>query len=241
MLGAIGLTPRAKKVIELAVDEARRMNHRYIGTEHLLLALMREGEGIAGGVLKSQGLSLEDLRTTTIQLVGSSSTLHAREETIRQQIFSSGVTFTIFPQDIPYGQLSPLSISALTFAGGELARLKQLLLTPELLLLGLLHEGSSPAAQALQKQGVTIDKARSIIEQKEPEQEPDSTHPGISVLLSAYLLIAHKEAQTRDEELISPEHLLLAMLRDEQGPLENILTALGTTRTKVRETLIPLL
>jgi len=44
--GEIGLTPRAKKVIELAVDEARRLNHNYIGTEHLLIGLMREGEGV---------------------------------------------------------------------------------------------------------------------------------------------------------------------------------------------------
>ncbi|HET8631858.1 MAG TPA: Clp protease N-terminal domain-containing protein, partial [Thermomicrobiales bacterium] len=47
--GEIGLTPRAKKVIEYAVDEARRLNHHYIGTEHLLLGLLREGEGIAVG------------------------------------------------------------------------------------------------------------------------------------------------------------------------------------------------
>ena len=58
----IGLTPRAKKVIELAVDEARRMNHHYIGTEHLLVGLMREGEGVAAGVLESLGVSLEKAR-----------------------------------------------------------------------------------------------------------------------------------------------------------------------------------
>src|SRR5579885_893622 len=56
VLGEIGLTPRAKKVIELAVDEARRLNHHYIGTEHLLLGLVREGEGIAAGVLESLGV-----------------------------------------------------------------------------------------------------------------------------------------------------------------------------------------
>ena len=55
--GDIGLTPRAKKVIELSVDEARRLNHHYIGTEHLLLGLVREGEGIAAGVLESLGVS----------------------------------------------------------------------------------------------------------------------------------------------------------------------------------------
>lgn len=69
VLGEIGLTPRAKKVIELAIDEARRMNHHYIGTEHLLLGLVREGEGIAAGVLESMGVTWEKARTQTIQLL----------------------------------------------------------------------------------------------------------------------------------------------------------------------------
>ena len=63
--GEIGLTPRAKKVIELAVDEARRMNHSYIGTEHLLAGLLREGEGVASGVLESLGVTLEKVREET--------------------------------------------------------------------------------------------------------------------------------------------------------------------------------
>ncbi|HEY7126499.1 MAG TPA: Clp protease N-terminal domain-containing protein [Ktedonobacterales bacterium] len=69
VLGEIGLTPRAKKVIELAVDEARRLNHDYIGPEHLLLGLVREGEGIAAGVLESLGVNLEKVRTRVIQLL----------------------------------------------------------------------------------------------------------------------------------------------------------------------------
>jgi len=67
--GDIGLTPRAKKVIELSVDEARRLNHHYIGTEHLLLGLIREGEGIAAGVLESLGVNLEKVRAQTIQVL----------------------------------------------------------------------------------------------------------------------------------------------------------------------------
>ncbi len=62
VMGEIGLTPPAKKVIELAVDEARRLNHRYIGTEHILLGLVREGEGIAAGVLEALGVSLDKVR-----------------------------------------------------------------------------------------------------------------------------------------------------------------------------------
>ncbi len=68
VLGEIGLTPRAKKVVELAVDEARRMNHHYVGTEHLLLGLIREGEGIAAGVLTSLGLSLAAVRAATLAM-----------------------------------------------------------------------------------------------------------------------------------------------------------------------------
>jgi ATP-dependent Clp protease ATP-binding subunit ClpC len=61
----IGLTARAKSVIGQAVDEARQMHHRSIGTEHLLLSLVREGEGIATGVLESLGVNLETVRTQT--------------------------------------------------------------------------------------------------------------------------------------------------------------------------------
>jgi len=74
VLGQIGLTPRAKKVIELAIDEARRLNHHYIGTEHLLLGLVREGEGIAAGVLESLGVNLEKVRRATLEVLGASST-----------------------------------------------------------------------------------------------------------------------------------------------------------------------
>src|SRR5438477_10496291 len=72
VLGEIGLTPRAKKVIELAVDEARRLNHHYIGTEHLLLGLVREGEGIAAGVLESLGVNLERVRAETARSLSQS-------------------------------------------------------------------------------------------------------------------------------------------------------------------------
>ncbi len=65
----IGLTPRAKRAIELAVDEARRLNHNYVGTEHLLLGMLREGEGVAAGVLESMGVSLEKVRSETVRVL----------------------------------------------------------------------------------------------------------------------------------------------------------------------------
>ena len=76
--GEIGLTPRAKKVVELAVDEARRMNHTYIGTEHLLIGLMREGEGVAAGVLESLGVTLDKVRAETHKILSHSSSTSAQ-------------------------------------------------------------------------------------------------------------------------------------------------------------------
>ena len=69
IVGDGGLTPRAKKVIELAVDEARILKHRYIGTEHLLLGLVREGEGIAAGVLESLGVNLQQARAEVLHIL----------------------------------------------------------------------------------------------------------------------------------------------------------------------------
>ncbi|OCS91878.1 ATP-dependent Clp protease ATP-binding subunit [Caryophanon latum] len=64
-------TPRAKKVIELSVDESRKLGHKYIGTEHLLLALIREGEGVAARVLNNAGVSLNKARQQVLLLLGN--------------------------------------------------------------------------------------------------------------------------------------------------------------------------
>ena len=69
MYGKLSLTPRTKRVIELAVDEARRLGHHYIGTEHLLLGLVRAGEGVAVDVLKGLGVSLDKVRSQTARVM----------------------------------------------------------------------------------------------------------------------------------------------------------------------------
>ena len=83
VVGEVGLTPRAKRVIELAIDEARRLGHNYIGTEHLLLGLVREGEGIAAGVLESLGVNLDKVRHEVIRVLSQSSSASPAAETKR--------------------------------------------------------------------------------------------------------------------------------------------------------------
>ena len=109
VLGEIGLTPRAKKVIELAVDEARRLNHSYIGTEHLLLGLVREGEGIAAGVLESLGVNLERVRAETTRILSQSApqaaASGARQASRTPTVDQLGIDLTAAARN---GQLDPV-------------------------------------------------------------------------------------------------------------------------------------
>src|SRR5829696_5629075 len=106
VMGEIGLTPRAKKVIELAVDEARRLNHHYIGTEHLLLGLVREGEGIAAGVLESLGVNLEKVRAQVMQVVSQSASYsQSKQQTKTPYMDALGVDLTDAART---GKLGPL-------------------------------------------------------------------------------------------------------------------------------------
>ncbi len=70
-MGKLPQTPRAKKVIEYAIEEARSLNHNYVGTEHILLGLLRESEGIAAQVLMNLGLKLEEVRQEVLNLLGA--------------------------------------------------------------------------------------------------------------------------------------------------------------------------
>lgn len=69
-MGKLPTTPRAKKVIDYAIEEARNLNHNYVGTEHLLLGLLREEEGVAAQVLRNLGMKLEDVREEVLNLLG---------------------------------------------------------------------------------------------------------------------------------------------------------------------------
>jgi len=121
--GEIGLTPRVKKVVDLAVDEARRMNHTYIGTEHLLIGLLREGEGVAAGVLESLGVTLDQvLAGTVLDLNGNQLTELPPELwnlTNLDRLNLNGSQLTALPPEI--GNLTQLA--ALDLTGNQLTEL----------------------------------------------------------------------------------------------------------------------
>jgi len=134
-------TERARKVIVLAKEEARRFNHDYIGTEHLLLGLIREGEGVAAAVLQKMGLGLEAIRLEVEKLVqpGPSTQMQG---------------------DVPF---TPRSKKALELSAEEARSLGHNYIGTEHLLLGLIREGEGVASQVLVNLGLDLNRVRNEI------------------------------------------------------------------------------
>lgn len=103
--GDITLTPRMKKVVELAIDEAKRLGHSHIGTEHLLLALAREGESVASSILTSFGVAMEKVRQETIAALGGlDARAGAPPEVVRDLFDAEGRKRDWFCEDVLSGK-----------------------------------------------------------------------------------------------------------------------------------------
>ena len=227
VLGEIGLTPRAKKVIEYAVDEARRLNHHYIGTEHLLLGLIREGHGIAAGVLESLGVNLEKVRTQTIQVLS--------------QLSGTQLVETATPFTVPLRQTEAFK-SIQSLAQEEALLLQHDYVGTEHLLLALLAEGNSIAAKVLIKFGVELEKLRSAAELIAGRGERTNTSPvPLNISATEALIRATTEATQLKDDHVGLEHLLLSLTRIEESFAAAALYSLGISMEKVRaETLAAL-
>ncbi len=133
-------TQRAQKVLFLAQEEARRLNYPYVGTEHLLLGLIREGEGVAAKALASLGIEADKVRSVVEQMVEK----------------VSGP----MPQEIP---LTPRAKRVLELAVDEARRMGHNYVGTEHLLLGLIREGEGVAARALMSLGADLNRVRGVI------------------------------------------------------------------------------
>jgi ATP-dependent Clp protease ATP-binding subunit ClpC len=146
-------TEKAKKVLTLAQDEAEKSHHSYIGTEHLLLGLLREGEGLAAKVLANLGVEIDKVRDTIDSVLGRN------ERIIVQQI-------------IPTSRVKKV----IEIAFEEAKRMNNTYVGTEHLLLGLLIEGEGIAAHVLEDLGANLDKVRheldSLLKEQGLEDEP---------------------------------------------------------------------
>jgi len=142
-------TDRARRVVVLAQDEARRLDHNYIGTEHLLLGLIHEGEGVAARALESLGISLAAVRQQVEEIIGRG-----------QQAQSGHIPFT------------PRAKKVLELSLRESLQLGHNYIGTEHILLGLLREGDGVAAQVLVRLGADLNRVRQeVIELLHGHQE----------------------------------------------------------------------
>jgi len=133
-------TDRARRVVVLAQEEARMLNHNYIGTEHILLGLIHEGEGVAAKSLESLGISLEGVRSQVEEIIGQG-----------QQAPSGHIPFT------------PRAKKVLELSLREALQLGHNYIGTEHILLGLIREGEGVAAQVLVKLGADLNRVRQQV------------------------------------------------------------------------------
>src|SRR5207249_3093658 len=133
-------TDRARRVVVLAQEEARMLNHNYIGTEHVLLGLIHEGEGVAAKALESLGISLEAVRQQVEEIIGQG-------------------------QAAPTGHIpfTPRAKKVLELSLREALQLGHNYIGTEHILLGLIREGEGVAAQVLQKLGADLNRVRQQV------------------------------------------------------------------------------
>ena len=166
-------TDRARRVVVLAQEEARMLNHNYIGTEHILLGLIHEGEGVAAKALESLGISLEGVRSQVEEIIGQG-----------QQAPSGHIPFT------------PRAKKVLELSLREALQLGHNYIGTEHILLGLIREGEGVAAQVLVKLGADLNRVRQQVIQllsgyqgKEPQASgggPAEGTPSTSLVLDQF-------------------------------------------------------
>ncbi|MUL41860.1 ATP-dependent Clp protease ATP-binding subunit [Streptomonospora sp. PA3] len=165
-------TDRARRVVVLAQEEARMLNHNYIGTEHILLGLIHEGEGVAAKALESLGISLEAVRQQVEEIIGQG-----------QQAPSGHIPFT------------PRAKKVLELSLREALQLGHNYIGTEHILLGLIREGEGVAAQVLVKLGADLNRVRQQVIQllhgyqgKEPQATGASSEstPSTSLVLDQF-------------------------------------------------------
>ncbi len=219
---------RAKRVLALAQDEAIRFNHTYIGAEHLLLGLTREGEGVAARALDALGVELSKLRSAVEFMVGRG---------------TSGAS----PSEIT---LAPIVKKIFEIAIAESRTLGHNQIGTEHLLLGIAGAGESVAAKMLASLGIPLDRLRAQVlatldmppEPPRASRAPRPRFGRATADAQGVLTLAREEALALGHDWIGSEHILLALLRPAMPFTMRPLLSIGITYEKARaevETVVP--
>jgi ATP-dependent Clp protease ATP-binding subunit ClpA len=226
----ITLSPRTKKVIELSIDEARRLGHSHVGAEHFLLGLIREGEGIASGVIESLGVNLSTLRLKVLELLAESGT--AQAATYAAPPPPRGQQFG------PFNRFTDRAKRVLALAQDETIRMGHTYIGPEHLLLGLarlaeIAQADPPMKRIFDTLGLTLEQIRGELGKVIPPGGQPTLPSEITLSPETKEVLQFVHESAADNPVV-PEQLLLAIVRDEQSFGAQLLTRLGVTPERVR-------
>jgi ATP-dependent Clp protease ATP-binding subunit ClpA len=228
----ITLSPRTKKVIELAIDEARKLGHGRVGTEHLLLGLAREGEGIASGILESLGITMGKVRLAVIETLGQIKPDAPAQ--VKVDVPTNVYSNTLVQRG-PFDLLDDGAKRVLGIAEEEARQMRHNWIGTEHMMIALLRS-DSVAQRALLELGVKLDEARAGVFKAVPPRETDVSEvtvtPRVKTLIGKAIALA---APVSDR--VKPQHLLLALVADPDGIGSQVLAELGVTPEKLRLTI----
>jgi Clp amino terminal domain, pathogenicity island component len=234
--GQIPFRPRAKKVLELALGEALSLGHNYIGTEHVLLGLLREdesmateSEGLAMRILLDLDAGAEKIRSELHRLLSDPSTSPEQSDPagpMRAHVERGGAGI----------EFDPTALLAIDLAKREAASLGHEQVGTEHILLGLQLSGQGLAAQTLQHMGVTIERARPLIVAIAGSAVESRSLAEIPLTPAAQHAIdgAKGEALKLGAQSIGTEHILLSLIGHYEGVLGRVLLELDASPQQIR-------
>jgi ATP-dependent Clp protease ATP-binding subunit ClpA len=196
-------TDRARQTVVLAQEEARRLGHNYIGTEHLLLGLLREGEGVAAQAIGRMGISLADVRSDVVRIIGELS-----------EAPSGHIPFT------------PRSKKVLELSLREAMQLGHNYIGTEHILLGLVREGEGVAAQVLVARGADLKRVRATVLEELQNITPGSRASGPRRTPGGEEALSNAQ-QLAGSSAVGSHHLLEALARSEDSLASKVLISLG--------------
>ncbi len=226
--GKLPLTPRAKRAIEYAMEEARNLNHNYVGSEHLLLGLLRETEGVAAQVLMNLGLRLKAVRSEILTILNQTS----------DAVSGSGTTpSSLSAEESRNIRWTDRTRNVMRLAAEEAYELGHTYLGPEHILLGLIREGSGLGNEILKSSGLNESKVRDEIKAilRVLRDIPDFAPFELTSLTTLAIDSAVMAARAFRTIRVDVDHLLLGLLQSNDGIVAQVFWNLDVKRSGLSE------
>ena len=241
--GQVPFTQRSKAALEASLKEAMGMGHNHIGTEHLLLGLLREPEGVAARTLSNLGADPEAVRREVVGRLGEASRPETREapgrlERTREVLRRS---FSRQPREdqTPLHKLTGHGRRVVALARDEARRFNHNYVGTEHLLLGLLADRESVAAQALSSLNVTLDEVRGQVESIVGYgEEGTGAQAPFTPRAKKILQLAERESLRLGDDFIGAEHVLLGLVRETEGVAARVFLNLDVDPDEIRREVV---